>query len=212
MTTRSSVVLGVAAGLLSTGPAWAEPQGNDQPPSINVPVPQPPPADQPLIQEIPTPHALSVEGGAGLLGYISGTGRLGPAWNVRVSGALSPRFAVEANYVGAANRRSDDTGTLTYTTLDAGVRYNLLLSDQAPVQPYLSAGAGYAAWIGPGGAPAGLVMPVSVGVERLLTPEIKIGARFQLRPSFFEDLGHPDQRNPPGGSTWALIAGAGGAF
>jgi hypothetical protein len=191
------------------GPALADSRG--EPPPIDVTIPRPPPADQPLIRYVPPP-TYSIEGGAGLLGYISGTGRLGPAWTVRVTGELLPRLALEANYLGAANRRSDDTGTLTYTTFDARVRYNVLLADQAPVQPYLTAGVGYAAWIGPGGAPAGLVLPVSAGVERLLTPNVKIGARLDVRPSFFEDLGYGYERNPPGGSTWALLAGAGGAF
>ncbi len=131
---------------------------------------------------------------------------------MRVTGEFTPRLAGEASYLGAANRRSDDTGTLTYTTVDAGVRYNLLLADQAPVQPFLAAGLGYAAWIGPGGAPGGLAIPVSLGVERLLTEHVKIGARLNLRPSFFEDLGHGYEKSPPGGSTWALTAGAGGAF
>jgi len=208
MTRHARVAVGVAASLMAvTLPGLAQ----GQPPSINVTVPQPPPADQPLIRNIPRP-TLSIEGGAGLLGYLSGTGRIGPAWNLRVTGEFTPRLAAEASYLGAANRRSDDTGTLTYTSLDGGLRYNLLLADQAPVQPFLAAGLGYAAWIGPGGAPAGLVIPVSAGVERMLTEHVKIGARLNLRPSFFEDLGHGYERNPPGGSTWSLTAGAGGAF
>jgi Outer membrane protein beta-barrel domain len=208
MTRHAIMAVGVAASLLTaTLPALAE----EQPPSINVTIPRPPPADQPLIRTIPKP-AFSIEGGVGLLGYLSGAGRLGPAWNVRVTGEFTPRFAAEASYLGAANARSDDTGTLTYTSLDADLRYNVLLADQAPVQPFVAAGLGYAAWIGPGGAPAGLVIPLAAGVERMLTPNVKIGARFNLRPSLFEDLGHGYERNPPGGSTWALTAGAGGAF
>jgi hypothetical protein len=196
--------------LTAAAPALA--QGNvNVPPPVNIQLPQPPPADQPLIKAIPKP-AFSVEGGAGLLGYLSGTGRLGPAWNLRVTAEFTPRFAAEANYIGAANRRSDDTGTLTYTTLDAGFRYNILRADEAPLTPFVTAGLGYAAWIGPGGAPAGLVIPVSAGVDRMLTPNIKIGARLNVRPSFFEDLGYGSERNPPGGSTWAIIAGAGGTF
>jgi hypothetical protein len=99
-----------------------------------------------------------------------------------------------------------------YTTVDAAVRYNILLPDQAPVQPFVTGGVGYAGWIGPGGSPAALVLPVGVGVERLLTEHIKIGARFTLRPSFGEDLGYGYEKSPPGGSTWVLTAGAGGAF
>jgi hypothetical protein len=209
MSMRAMAAAGVVASLAAPALAQEGPAG--QPPSINVTAPRPPPADQPLVQGVPKP-TVSVEAGAGLLGYVNGTGRLGPAWNIRVTAEFTPRFAAEANYLGAANRRSDDTGTLTYTTLDAGFRYNVLRADEAPVQPFITAGLGYAAWIGPGGAPAGLVIPVSAGVERMLTTNIKVGARFVLRPSFFEDLGYGWERNPPGGSTWALLAAAGGAF
>jgi hypothetical protein len=195
MATRAMAGIG-AAVFAAMAALAAEAQGApstavaSDPPTINVGV-RAPPADEPLITNIPRP-AFSVEGGAGVLGYIGGTGQLGPAWNLRVTGEFTPRFAAEANYLGAANRRSDDAGTLTYTSLDARVRYNVLLADQAPVQPYLAAGLGYAAWIGPGGAPAGLVIPVTVGVERMLAPNVKIGARLDVRPSFFEDLGYGD--------------------
>lgn len=199
-----------AIGVASLVGAMAPP-ASAQPPSINVPVPTPPPADQPLITRVPKP-AISVDGGAGVLGYVGGTGRLGPAWNVRVTGDFTPRIALEGNYIGAANKRADNTGTLTYTSLDADVRYNILLADEAPVQPYVSAGLGYAGWFGSGGTPASLVIPLSAGVERLLTERIKIGARFTLRPALFDDLGHKDEKNPPGGDTWALIANVGGAF
>ena len=209
MKTRGIAAVGVisAIGTLAL-PVAAQ---GTQPPSINVPVPQPPPADQPLIKRVPKP-SISVDGGAGVLGYLGGTGRLGPSWNVRVTGDFTPRIAVEGNYVGASNRRSDGTGTLTYTSLDADVRYNVLRADEAPLQPYLSAGLGYAGWFGPGGRAASLVIPLSAGVERMLTQRIKIGARFTLRPAFFDNLGYRDQRNPPGGDTWGLIANVGGAF
>jgi hypothetical protein len=213
MSMRATLIVAAAGVAVSAAaPASAQEPSGGPPPSINVEAPRPPPADQPLIQRVPKPTTVSAEGGGGLLGYINGTGRLGPAWNIRVTAEFTPRFAAEANYLGAANRRSDDTGTLTYTSLDAGFRYNVLRADEAPVTPFITAGLGYAAWIGPGGAPAGLVIPVSAGVERMLTPNIKVGARFVLRPSFFEDLGYAWERNPPGGSTWALLVAAGGAF
>lgn len=156
--------------------------------------------------------AISVEGGAGVLGYIGGTGRVGPAWNLRVTGDFTPRFAVEGNYVGSINKRSDDTGSLAYTSFDADLRYNILRADEAPVQPFVTAGAGYAGWAGPGGTPASLVLPLSVGVERMLTERIKIGARLNLRPALFADLGHGYERNPPGGDAWVLLVNLGGGF
>lgn len=212
MTTRSPVALVLCASITTLGAAArAEPPQNAPNGSINVTIPQPPPADVPLIRKIPTP-ILSVDGGVGVIGYIGGTAGLGPAWNVRVTGELSPRFAVEGNYVGAANRRSDGTGTLAYTSLDADLRYNILRADQAPVEPFVTAGLGWAGFIGPGGTGASMVVPINVGVERLLTEHIKIGARFALRPALFADLGHPYERNPPGGDTWALIANVGGYF
>jgi hypothetical protein len=212
MTTRSLLALGLLASLTTVGAsAWADPQQNAPGGSVNVQVPTPPPADQPLIRRIPKP-VLSVDGGAGVIGYLGGAAGLGPAWTVRVTGEFSPRFAAEGNYTGSANSRSDGTGTLTYTSLDADLRYNILLADEAPVQPFVAAGLGWAGWFGPGGAPAALVVPVNVGVERLLTDRIKIGARFALRPTLGADLGHGYERNPPGGSTWALTANVGGWF
>jgi hypothetical protein len=57
---------------------------------------------------------------------------------------------------------------------------------------------------------------VAVGAERLLTPNIKVGARFNLRPSLFENLSQPGrlatENAATGGSVWNLIAQIGGAF
>ena len=146
------------------------------------------------------------------MGFIGGTGRVGPAWGLRVTADFARRFAVEGNYLGSVNGRSDNTGTLTFQSIDAELRYNILLPDQAPVQPYLSAGLGWAGFFGPGGNAATLVVPLSVGLERLLTERIKVGARFNVRPAFFDNLGYGYEKNPPGGSTWALLADIGGAF
>jgi hypothetical protein len=214
MRTRETLAAGLFVAALASGaPAFAQGNPNAPPPggSAEGVIPGPPPADRPLITTLPRP-ALSIEGGAGVLGYLGGAGRLGPAWNVRVTGEFTPHWALEGNYIGAANARSDDTGTLTYTTLDAGARYNILRADQAPVQPYVVAGLGWAGWFGPGGTALSLVLPVSVGAERLLTEHIKIGARLDVRPALFANLGHGDEPNPPGGSTWALLVNAGGAF
>jgi hypothetical protein len=220
MITRALVAVGLAVSATILGaPAFA--QGNPNtppppppgpPPPITVTLPQPPAADRPLIKAVPRPTAIIVDGGAGVLGYLSGTGRLGPAWNVRVTADFSRRFAAEANYVGSANRRSDDTGTLVYNSVDADLRYNILRADEAPVQPYLSAGLGWAGFFGPGGTPFALVTPVAAGVERMLTEHVKIGARFNIRPTFFDDLGHGYEKNPPGGDSWNLVVNLGGAF
>ncbi|APR80361.1 Hypothetical protein A7982_05708 [Minicystis rosea] len=216
MSTRGIVAIGLGvSSMLLSASAFAQVNPNAPPPggepSINVAVPTPPPADQPLIRKIPKPTFM-VDAGAGVLGYLGGTGRPGPAWNVRVTADFTPRFAAEGNYVGSVNERADNTGRLTYTSVDADFRYNILRADEAPLQPYVSGGIGFANWIGPGGRALSLVLPVAAGVERMLTEHIKIGARFNLRPTFFDDLGHGTERNAPGGDSWSLVANVGGGF
>jgi len=219
MRTRGIIAVGlVASAATVAAPAFGQVNPNAPPPApgggpaVNITVAEPPPADRPLIKSVPQPRAFVIDGGAGVLGYVGGAGALGPAWNVRVTADFSRRFAAEGNYVGAVNRRSDNSGSLTYTSLDADIRYNVLRADEAPLQPYVSAGLGWAGWFGPGGDPFALVVPVAAGVERMLTDRIKIGARFNLRPTFFDDLGHGFERNPPGGSSWTLVANVGGGF
>ena len=217
------MVLGLSAALfVGLGPPLvrsAAAQQNPPPPPVGRRAPaaemilpgQAPPADRPLIQRVP-PAAISVEAGGGVVGYIGGTARPGPGWNVRATFAFTPRWAVEGNYTGAVNGRSDNTGSLTYTALDVDARFNLLLADRAPVQPFLAAGLGYAGWGGPGGDAASLTIPVAVGAERLLTEHIKVGAHFALRPAFFENLGYGGEKSTPGGSTWSVVGNVGGAF
>jgi hypothetical protein len=173
-----------------------------------------PPADQPMIQRIPKPHTLSVEGGGGVVGFVGGTGTPGPAWNLRVTGAMTPRFSIEGNYLGSVNQRSDTKDSLVMTSVDAGVRYNILLPEQFPVQPFVVGGVGYAGFAGRYGDPAMLVVPVAVGAERLLTPAIKVGARFSYRPAFFDNLSTPatPRGETPGADTWTLLAQIGGGF
>ncbi|UQA59756.1 hypothetical protein E8A73_004430 [Polyangium aurulentum] len=172
-----------------------------------------PNADQPVIRNWPQP-TLSVEGGAGIVGFVGGAASLGPAWNVRVSGAVSDRFVLEGNYVGGLSERADTGDSLVMTALDAGGRYNILLPDQSPVVPFVGAGVGYAGFAGRYGDAATLIVPVNGGVERMLTENIKVGARFTFRPAFFDDLGTdlPGSRGQPGADTWSLLAQVGGGF
>lgn len=172
-----------------------------------------PPADQPMIKRIPQP-VVSIEGGGGVVGFVGGTGTPGPAWNLRVTGSLSDRFAIEGNYLGSVNERSDTKESLVMTAIDAGVRYNLLLPEQFPVQPFVVGGVGYAGFTGSNGDPATLVVPLVVGGERLLTPNIKVGARLSYRPAFFDDLSTPNTKkgDKPGADTWTLLAQIGGGF
>jgi hypothetical protein len=217
MTTRRLVAAGLAlAGMTAAAPVLAQ-TGPGQNPNAPPPpaIPAPPPADRPILPERIEPTSLSVEGGAGVLGYISGTAAVGPAWNVRATVGLSDRFAVEGNYTGSANRRADRTGTLVYTAVDADLRYNILRADQAPLQPYLAAGIGYVGYAGPGGDGAAVTTPLGVGAERLITPRIKAGARFNVRPAFFDNLaqkGEPADAPAIGGSVWNILANVGGAF
>lgn len=172
-----------------------------------------PPADQPVLKRIPRP-VISFEGGGGVVGFVGGVGAPGPGWNLRVTGALNDRFAIEGNYLGSVNTRSDTHDSLVMTALDAGVRYNVLLPEQFPVQPFVVGGVGYAGFAGRNGDPAMLVVPLVLGAERLLTPTIKVGARFSYRPAFFDDLSSPmtPRGDKPGADTWTLLAQVGGGF
>ncbi|WP_148314166.1 hypothetical protein [Sorangium cellulosum] len=170
-----------------------------------------PPADQPLIRRIPEP-TVAVEGGFGMLGYLGGTAGVGPTWNVRVTGGMSPRVAIEGNYIGSVNQRATLGRSLVLTSLDAGLRYNVLRADEAIVQPFVVAGVGYAGWAGEGGDAFALTVPVTVGVERLVTRNVKVGARLNFRPAFFDDLTVRGAATQTGGDSWALLAHGGGAF
>lgn len=172
-----------------------------------------PPADQPVLKRIPQP-VISVEGGGGVVGFVGGTGAPGPAWNLRVTGVMSDRISIEGNYLGSVNERSDTKDSLVMTAIDAGLRYNLMLPEQFPVQPFVVGGVGYAGFAGRNGDPAMLVVPLVLGAERLLTPNIKVGARFSYRPAFFDDLSTPATRrgDKPGADTWTLLAQIGGGF
>lgn len=219
MTARTSIGVGLCAfGVMIGAPAWAQGSGGSAPRTgaaqqrTGAAAEGLPPADQPLIPAKIEPVWISFEGGAGILGYLGGTAALGPAWNVRVAGILSERVAIEGSYLGSLNRRVDRESRLVYTGVDADVRYNILRADQAPVQPFVAAGLGYAAVLGEYGDATVLTFPLSVGVERLLSPYIKIGARLNVRPAVLDDLGTPSERNPPGADTWSLTAHFGGGF
>lgn len=168
-----------------------------------------PPADQPLIRRVPEPR-FSVEGGAGALGYIGGGAAIGPTWNVRVTASVNPSWAGELAYTGSSNSVPRENDTLVLTGIDASARYNILRADQAPVQPFVTAGIGYAGWAGDNGDPFALTIPVSVGAERMLTRNVKVGARFTVKPAFFDELG--PGRDAPGGDSWSLAGNVGGAF
>ncbi|MDC0748273.1 outer membrane beta-barrel protein [Polyangium mundeleinium] len=173
-----------------------------------------PPADQPAIRQIPRPTAYSVEGGAGIVGFLGGVGSLGPGWNVRVTGMINDRWAVEGNYLGSANTRADTRTQLVMTSLDAGFRYNLAEANRLPLQPFIVGGVGYAGFAGRYGDGFTLVVPVGVGADRMLTESIKVGARFNYRPAFFDNLGSSitPVNDEPGADTWSLLAQIGGGF
>jgi hypothetical protein len=189
-------------------------------PAQNVPPPANiPEADQPLVYAEAKPlsvERLSIDGGAGILGYLSGAGQIGFSWGARARYTLSPRVVLEANYNGAVNKRPVINTTLLATFVDADVRYNILRADSAPVQPYVVAGVGWGGFAGKGGDMGTLIVPVAVGAERSLTSHIKIGARFTFRPAFFDELTYniPGvlDTNEPGGDTYELVANVGGSF
>ncbi|WP_437606203.1 hypothetical protein WMF20_35105 [Sorangium sp. So ce834] len=211
MSTRRFAASAMAAAALMGLAGAAEAQGAGRQDQRDRPAGNIPPADQPLIRRIPEP-TIAVEGGFGMLGYLGGAAGVGPTWNVRVTGSMSPRVAVEGNYIGSVNQRATMGRSLVLTSLDAGLRYNVLRADEAIVQPFVVAGLGYAGWAGEGGDAFALTVPVTVGVERLVTRNVKLGARFNFRPAFFDDLTVRGAASQTGGDSWALLAHGGGAF
>ncbi|WP_437935101.1 hypothetical protein [Sorangium sp. So ce341] len=211
MSTRRFAASAMVAAAMMALAGAAEAQGAARQEQRDRPAGNVPPADQPLIRRIPEP-TIAVEGGFGMLGYLGGTAGVGPTWNVRVTGSMSPRVAVEGNYIGSVNQRATLGRSLVLTSLDAGLRYNVLRADEAIVQPFVVAGVGYAGWAGEGGDAFALTVPVTVGVERLVTRNVKVGARLNFRPAFFDDLTVRGAASQTGGDSWALLAHGGGAF
>ncbi len=199
----STVVLTALATLTIAGAASAQERGILRP-TDNVPA-----ADRPLIRHIEEPD-YTIEGGAGVLGYIGGGATVGPAWNVRVSALFSPDFAGELAYTGAANEVARRDDAVVMTAIDAQLRYNVLRAEDAVVQPFLAGGVGYTGYAGEDGDGFAVGIPVSAGVERMLTPSVKLGARFNVRPAFFDELG--DVGETTGGDTWSVVGNFGGAF
>lgn len=216
MTKRGIVALGLTVAAMSVGStALAQQKPVQDNSSANVQVTanaDMPPADQPLVENIREPF-FSVEGGAGVLGYTGGAAGIGPAWNVR-AGVHFPgtRFGLEGQYLGSANRRAILDQTMVYTSLDASARLDILDATRAPLVPFVTAGLGWAGYSGTYGDGAALVVPVGVGAERLITNNIKAGARFNFRPAFGDNLGTRLENDETGGDTWSLIANIGGAF
>ncbi|WP_437808576.1 hypothetical protein [Sorangium sp. So ce1078] len=211
MSTRRFAASAMAAAGMMAFAGAAEAQGAARAEQRDRPAGNVPPADQPLIRRIPEP-SIAVEGGFGMLGYLGGTAGVGPTWNVRVTGTMSRRLAVEANYIGSVNQRATLGRSLVMTSLDAGLRYNVLRADEAIVQPFVVAGLGYSGWAGEGGDAFALSVPLTAGVERLVTRNIKLGARLNFRPAFFDDLTVRGAATQTGGDSWALLAHGGGAF
>lgn len=209
MNIRGLVTVGLTLATLCIAGA-ASAQQNERTPEVLRPTDRAPAADRPLIRHVEEPD-YAIEGGAGVLGYIGGGAGVGPAWNVRLSALISPDFAGELSYTGAASEvpRTDDA--MVMTAIDAQIRYNVLRADDAVVQPFVAGGVGYAGFAGDEGDPFTLTVPLSAGVERMLTPNVKIGARFNVKPAFFDELGE-EGTDAPGADTWSVLGNVGGAF
>jgi len=205
MSKRGLLTVGLTAlaTLTIAGAASAQERGMLRP-TDNVPA-----ADRPLIRQIEEP-SYAIEAGAGVLGYIGGGATVGPAWNVRASAMFSPDFAGELSYTGAANGVARRDDAVVMTAVDAQIRYNILRAEDAVVQPFVAGGVGYTGYAGEDGDGLALGVPVSGGVERMLTPNIKLGARFNVRPAFFDELGEGTAAT--GGDTWSVVGNVGGAF
>lgn len=217
---RGLLAVGSAFAVLATvGTASAQQsapgaqQGDPQ--TLNTGAAGTPRADQPLLPPDTEP-VFGFEGGAGILGYLGGTASVGPAWEARVRAHLTRSWAVEATYLGSANERKDNDATIVTTQVDASVRYDAFRNYNLPVQPFVTAGVGYAGFAGDDGDMAAVVIPLGVGADRALTRNIRLGARFNFRPVFGEDLATPSDRvegeDGPGGDTWSIAAHLGGQF
>lgn len=210
MAARAFSAASIAA--LTLAPALALAQNNAPP--------EPPQArrgaDVPLVPtgERYDEPIITIEGGAGVMGYPGGAASVGPAWNARVTSKFTPRLAAEGNYVGGLSSRPQTADALMMASFDVSGRYNLLRLDEAPVQPFVTAGVGYAAFIGDDGDLFTMVVPVGAGIEKNLTRSIKLGGRFQYRPAFFDHLGRDDvaPNLQPGGDTFQILAQVGGGF
>ena len=177
---------------------------------------EPPRADRPIVPPDVEP-VFAFEGGAGMLGYLGGTAAIGPAWQARIRANFTPMWAVEATYLGAVNDRSDNDEMMLTTQIDGSVRFNAFRNYNLPVQPFLTAGVGYAGFATDEGSDlAALVLPIGAGVDRALTPNLRLGARFNLRPVVGDNLQTDRQRamgdEGSGGDSWSLAAHIGGEF
>jgi hypothetical protein len=209
---RAISAFGAATALLLT--AAAASAQTRTPSNPNAPIP---PADEPLVEDVNVPEPiLSFEGGLGVAGFTGGAAALGPAWQGRVTAHFTERWAAEAEYVGGVHERQDNNDTMVTTQVAAAGRYNLLRARQLPLQPFVTAGIGYAGFSGDDGDMSAIVVPLGVGADRMLTRNIRFGARLNFRPVFGEDLSTAQDRledeSGPGGDTWLLIANIGGAF
>jgi len=201
--------------LAAVGTARAQ-QGT--PPQQGAPAagaPAVPHADQPLVPEDVEPM-FGFEGGAGILGFFDGAASIGPAWEARLRAHFTPTWALEATYLGSVNDREDNDSTMVTTQIDASARYNAFRAFNLPLQPFVTAGLGYAGFSGDDGDMATLLVPLGLGVDRALTPNIRVGARFDFRLVFGEDLDTPRDRvmdeDGPGGDNWSVVAHLGGQF
>src|SRR5262245_19393634 len=136
MTMRALVGIGIGLSMgLGAMPAQAEQGAASTAGATYERIPR---ADEPLLNPAKIQPTLTLEAGAGVLGYIGGTAGLGPAWNIRAIFGMTRRIAIEGNYLGSFNERSGRPGSLLYTGVDVDFRYNFLLPEEAPLVPFLS--------------------------------------------------------------------------
>jgi hypothetical protein len=153
-----------------------------------------------VVGEEPAESVVNVDGGAGVLGYFGGYGRVGPAWTVGVTANLTPRFGVQANYTGASNYAYAEDARVLLTALDGDVRFNVLRPD-AFLQPFVTAGVGWEGLKTPGGMLSMIDFPFTAGADKVISHgRFKLGARFEARPA----VGGPN--------AWGVLASLGGRF
>lgn len=209
---RRLLAIGSACAVLAAVGTASAQQGA---PEQGAPAAGAPRADQPLLPPDVDP-VFGFEAGGGILGYFDGTASVGPLWQVRARAHFTPSWSAEVTYVGSVNDRQDNDSTMVTTQIDGSVRYDMLRSYNLPVQPFATAGLGYAGFSGDDGDMAAFVVPLGVGADRALTRNIRVGARFNFRPVFADNLATPRDRiegeDGPGGDNWSIAAHLGGQF
>lgn len=201
----------------------AEPQQAAREPQEAPAEPQEAPADD-IFADL-TPRGLSINAGAGILGFTEGEVRDftddGGLWTIRATYGTRSRLAIEGSYTGGAQDVDalglDNDAVLLSTGLEATGRLNLLTGESA-WQPYVGIGL---AWRNYNIVNADInasaledndnvfEVPLTAGVSYRVGGNFVLDARGVFRPTFDSDL--VDDAVVDGGSlhSYGIMLGVG---